>query len=143
MKVTMKTDDDKMLALREYLDCDVDDLDESTYGDHTYEHGSREYLVLTDDEADEAVAEYIRESVWAFSPWFLETHTPEGVAAEAIKSIQANGRCEDNNAVFLAMITDIDRLIEGAIGCDGRGHFLNHWDGSEEEAGDYFIYRIN
>lgn len=38
--------------------------------DNYYTFANEEYLVLTDDEADDKVKEYIKETVWAFNPTF-------------------------------------------------------------------------
>jgi hypothetical protein len=43
-------------------------------------------------------------------------------------------KCEDANETIAALITDIDEFIEDAICADGRGHFLNGYDGEEYES---------
>lgn len=111
------------------------------------------HIVLTDEEADERAAEYIKEALWAFNPDFLAAHCPAGVDGDAIRAIQANDRCESNNPVMLALVGDnIESLISDAIWCDGRGHFLSSYDGEETEVNLFdvtgkneylFVYRIN
>ena len=102
-----------------------------------------DYLVLTDEEADERCTEYIKESVWAFTPSFLQAHT--GVDADVIKKIQE--MCEGANEPLTAMIKDLDWFVEDAVRCDGRGHFLAGYDHNENEATyngtTYYIYRVN
>lgn len=100
-----------------------------------------DWEVLTDDEADQKVAEYIRQSVWAFNPSFLASHSIAD--AEVFEAIQANDKCEDNNGAILRLIEDFDEFVEDAIGADGRGHFLNTYDGNETEIGNLFVYRLN
>ena len=51
--------------------------------------------------------------------------------------------CEDANEIVKAIITDINEFIEDAISSDGRGHFLNGYDGTEEELNGFYIYRTN
>jgi hypothetical protein len=87
--------------------------------------------------------EYIKESVWAFKPEFLAAHALDGIDAEVIKAIQDNNRCEGNNKALTALVKDIDYLVHDAVKCDGRGHFMNTYDGEENEMGEYFIYRLN
>ena len=102
-----------------------------------------DYLVLTDEQADERCKEEIEEMVWAFSPSFLQAHT--GVAADAITKIQE--MCEGANEPLTAMIKDFDYFVEDAINCDGRGHFLAGYDHEENYVtyNDtiYYIYRRN
>lgn len=109
-----------------------------------------DYKVLTDDEANEQCAEYIKETLWAFNASFLAGHC--GLDEAVIKSIQDNGKCEDNNPVFEKLITDMDRFIKDAVSDDGRGHFMSSYDGDEIELkfkprkGDtqyFYAYRIN
>lgn len=105
----------------------------------------QDYLVLSDADADELCAEYIKDSVWAFNASFLAAHC--GIDEEAIKAIQANNRCDDNNEIFLKLIDDFEHFVSDAVASDGRGHFLSSYDGEEHEViigkTTYYIYRIN
>lgn len=103
------------------------------------------YIVLTDEEADEKAKEYILDTVWAFNASFLSDVTQ--IDEEAFKAIQENGRCESNNKAILSMINDEDDFVYQAISADGRGHFMNSYDGCENEetvnGTTYYIYRMN
>jgi hypothetical protein len=79
----------------------------------------QDYLVYTDEEADEAVRDYIEEMVWAFTPSFLQAHT--GVDADAIAKIQE--MCEGANEPLKAMIKDFDHFVDDAVSSDGRDNF--------------------
>ena len=57
-----------------------------------------DYLVYTDEEADEAVREYIEETVWAFNPSFLQAHT--GVSSDIIKEMQEKMSPSANQAIL-------------------------------------------
>ena len=113
---------------------------------------SGDYLLLTDAEADERAREYILGYVWAFNASFLAAHAVDGVDEDAIKAIQSNDRCEDNNAVLLRLIADVDHFVSDAIACDGRGHYISGYDGEEIELKSktksgktlfMFAYRLN
>lgn len=118
-----------------------------------FEVYGREYAVLTDEEADREVREYILETLWAFRPHFILMHTDffhtstieaDEAFEESLEILQ--GRlCEDANPIILALIRDIDEFIDDAIEADGRGHFLATYDGDERETNDckYYIYRMN
>ena len=127
------------VKLAEHLDCDIEDIEQG-YDDSTFELGNQEYLLRTDEEADQRAEEYIKESIWAFVPSFLESHT--GLDEEIIKHLQ--DKCEGANDALLNAIKDIDCFISDAIDCDGRGHFMSSYDGNEQEIDDnLFLYRIN
>jgi len=107
------------------------------------------YIVLTDEEADEMAANYIKDSLWAFNASFLASET--GYPQEVFKGLQ--DQCEGANDAFYALIdsnksdTDIKGFIESAISADGRGHFMSSYDGNEHEqsinGGYFYIYRMN
>ena len=113
------------------------------YDEAQSDFDSEDYLVYTDEEADEAVREEIEEMVWAFTPSFLRAHT--GVTIEAIAKIQE--MCESANEPLKAMIKDFDHFVEDAVKCDGRGHFLAGYDHQEDYVTfngiTYYIYRRN
>jgi hypothetical protein len=135
--------DDRVVALAEYLGCSLDELDESKYSENSWEHGRREYLVLTESEADEMAWDCILDSVWAFNADFLIGHME--LPYDAIPMIESFSRnkCESANDTFLAMIKDKDSFVRDAISADGRGHFINTYDGEENEEGEYLIYRMS
>lgn len=133
-------DRERVIALAIHLD-DYDFEEMDGYIDN-------DYLVYTDEEADEAVREYIEETVWAFSPSFLQAHTD--VSIDTIRRMQGS-MSESANEVITAMIKDFDYFVDDAVACDGRGHFLAPYDFEENyvsfsnEEGEnvtYFIYRV-
>ena len=138
--VNVGDDRERVIALAIHLgDYDFEDVD--GYIDN-------DYLVYTDEEADEAVREYIEETVWAFNPSFLQAHT--GVSSDIIKEMQEKMSPSANQAIT-AMIKDFDHFVEDAVRCDGRGHFLAQYDHEENyvtfqnglfEDVTYFIYRV-
>ena len=102
-------DDNPELALAAHLNTtDVELLYENTY-----KADGAEYLVLTDDEADE----------------HLET---------CLDSILDDGCVEGADSPYF----DREAWKRDAK-MDGRGHFLSGYDGNEDEFGDFFIYRTN
>ena len=135
------------IILAKHLGVDLDDAQG--------EIDSEDYLVLTDEEADEAVREAIEESLWAFTPSFLSAHT--GVDEEVFVALA--DRCEANNDSFKRMIKDFDAFVEDAVSSDGRGHFLAGYDHEEHDCDwqraerkgtkyetvttEYYIYRRN
>lgn len=119
------------------------------------EDADNKYIVLTDEEANEKVAEYIKDSLWAFNADFIINHSKLPYKAkEMVESFQVE-KCESANDTIEALIEDIDEFIEDAVRADGRGHFMNTYDGRENEEnvnvypkGDtanetFYIYRIN
>jgi len=120
--------------------------DFSDYGNSSPQEWRDEtgYIVCTDEEADELGYEYIADSVWAFTPSFLQAHT--GVDGSTLKTMQES-LCEGANEAITAMIKDFDHFVDDAVASDGRGHFINSYDGSEHEVKvgnkTFYIYRVN
>jgi len=147
----------KINALSSYLEVLPDDIDQgyNWYGEYPIlECGSSEYLVLTDEEADHACKLYIEEGLWAFNAWFIVQHSVLPYRDDTIELIQGyqEDKCEDANDTIKSLISDMDEFVEDAISADGRGHFLNGYDGTEEELEyeaeegkklTFYIYQIN
>lgn len=139
----------KVEALSKFLNC-PDNIE--SLSNNLFEAGRAKYLVLTDAGADELCGEYITESLWSFSPWFLISHMPfakdltrheQECFSDTLATIQEN-LCESANTIIKALVGDnLSSLISDAIASDGRGHFLSECDGEELEEGKYFIYRVN
>ena len=133
VKTVDKTEQEKIEALAKHLDCSIDEAVVSM----------DDYLVYTDDEADEAVHDYIKESVCFFRSDFIAAHAE--VDEEVIKKLQELH--ENSNKAIRSLIKDFDHFVSDAVCADGRGHFLSSYDGEENEqtinGNDYYIYRSN
>jgi hypothetical protein len=135
---------EKVNALANFLGCEVEEITEG-YAENLYEYGNEEYLVLTEEEAEDRAKTDILDSLWAFNTDFILEHTNidwNDRIEKAMKKMQEE-LCEDANEIVKAMITDFDQFVQDAIDADGRGHFLAGYDGEENEEGKYFIYRTN
>lgn len=112
--------DEKIKALSQYLECDADEISESSYDDCVFDAEGGEYLVLTDREADDR---------WDES---LESYIDECIIDQLPEAYQSY----------------FDREAwKSDARYDGRGLSLSSYDGEEiEEVVDgeyYFIYRTN
>lgn len=115
------------------------------YGLPVFTDGGQQYAYAADDdEADQACAQYIEQSLWAFRPDFLASETD--LPSEVFEILAR--QCESGNDAILKIVErtcSLDSLVESAIGADGRGHFLSSYDGDEIELdnGNGYLYRIN
>ena len=141
---TEPTTEQRMQALATHLGCDVSEVSESRFGDNCFDAEGGEFLVFTDEEADERAEQEIREALWAFNAAFIASHTKNGLGDVAEKALaEMQGRlCESANPIVEALIEDMDHFIFDAISSDGRGHFISRYDGEEAEAGQFFIFRV-
>ena len=133
VKTVDKTEQEKIEALAKHLDCSIDEAVNSM----------DDYLVYTDDEADEAVYDYIKESVCFFRSDFISAHC--NVDIEVIVKLQELH--ENGNEAIRSLIKDFDHFVSDAICADGRGHFIASYDHEENEqtinGNVYYIYRSN
>lgn len=138
------------LKLKELKEATGKELAKTNYWDYenqmaTMEDGS-EYLVLTDEEADEQAEIEIKNNLWAFNADFIIEHMADvkysQSLANAISQMQAS-LCEYANDIVAAMVDDVDEFCNDAIIADGREHFISWYDGEEIETKNFFIYRIN
>lgn len=142
---TDTTTEQRIAALAKYLGCEVDEVSKSRYDDNSFDACGGEYLVLTDDEADDRAEQEIRESLWAFRAEFIASHSTNGWSDECVKALEKmQGKlCESANPIIEALIKNMDRFISDAISADSRGHFISRYDGEENEEGQFYIYRTN
>jgi hypothetical protein len=133
--------DERQSALAAHLSVDVGDVHDDG---ETWSTGRQAWLVLSDEDADERVAEAIRESMWSFRPEFIADHTRPRLTVAATKALAEMQRklCESANPLILAMIDDVDDFIRAAIAADGRGHFIANYDHEEHEENGWYLYRV-
>ena len=144
----MNTRNKRLYALAVHLGIDTDDIKPESWDSCAFDAGGlAEYLVLDDAESNVRAEQYIRESVWAFNASFLQGYGAfKDLGYQDIQRMQES--CESVNPAFVALIgDDWDGFISDAFDADGRGHFMNTYDGQEHEI-EYggtlwFIYRKN
>lgn len=134
-----------------YLLNEIEEDDYSTFyvcKKEEYKVYTEEYKVYTEEEREEAVTEYIKESLWAFKPSFLayKTDIPEEVYEQLCDG------CESGNNAILRLIEKTCGLysfVDSAVSADGYGYFLSMYDGEENEVSindeglekRFYIYR--
>lgn len=139
---------EKKQALALYLQT-KEEIEVSSYDENVLEAEGGEYLVLTDEEADERAKDDILNLVWAFNADFIIEHSSALDYDDASKRVVSAiaDQCESGNEAMKKLIDDLDEFVEDAIGADGRGHFLASYDGDEwrqkVNKTNYYIYRIN
>jgi hypothetical protein len=141
------TADARLVALKRHLECDYADLSDD--GENRYTGpGRADYLVLTDEEADERTLESLRETAWAFRSSFLSRYVPALRNSRAAKAWEkvVGDLCEDANDLVLALLGDrADEAMGDAMSEDGRGHTLASYDGeqNEQDVGGvtFYVYR--
>lgn len=134
---------DQVLALAAFKELNADEVSVSNYDGAVLKVEGEEWLVLTNEEATERAEAYIRDSLWAFNPSFIKHYMPLK-NEKVIAMIQE--ACEDCNEEILDMVgNNLQALMDDAIDADGRGHFMNTYDGNEyiETVGNmaYYLYR--
>jgi len=115
----------KVKALKQYLGCKKSDIEVSSYDDNIFEAEGNEYLVVTDEEADdlweESLDNYLQDCVYPDLP--------------------------DNLVNYFD-----DEAWKRDARYDGRGHILSGYDGEENEevvtykdgsSETFYIYRTN
>jgi len=130
-----------IVALAEEFGCGVQDIVD--LGHNRVQIEGHEYKIFTEDEANDAVADYIADSLWAFTPSFLSGLT--GIDEEVFKLLSE--RCDNDaiHSILRGTNVSMSEVVDEAIRWDGRGHFLNSYDGNEYEVyvdGEYYyLYR--
>lgn len=144
--------EDKVRALAALIGCDAEDVEcenYDSYGLNVFSAQGEEWAVGTDEEAQEACQEAIKQTLWAFRPEFILSHCKVGVKPALVKALRQvqEQLCESANEFVEALIQNLDEFTKDAINADGRGNFLATYDNEEQEInidGEYFYaYRLN
>lgn len=151
MKSQKNTEQAKIAKLAKALSVEPEDIfiddSQSHYGLLVFGCGRAEYAFGTDQEADEACQNYIRDSIWAFKAGFILEACSLPFSLKKAIEIYQREECENANEPLLELVEKTCGLIqfsEKAISADGRGHFLASYDGQENEisGADLYFYRI-
>jgi len=125
------------LQENDYQEVTLEDITEG-YTESNFEVFKKEYNVFTEEEREEKVTEYIKDSLWAFNTDFILSHVNFGrnYTDKAVKAFQKMQEelCEDANDLVLAMIKNLGNFVNDAVKADGYGHFLSGYDGNENES---------
>jgi hypothetical protein len=160
------SDDDEPMSFYDWCDSEMyyaaDEWDYDTYRCE-FNRGNQSYLVMDANEVDDAVKEYVKDSVWAFNASFIVSHCNLPWEMEEIITAYQSEKCEDANKMLLALIHkcgNFDEFVKEAVEEDGAAHFLSSYDGKEHEVFinhftsspptnnvvklyEYYIYRTN
>lgn len=140
------TEEQRIAAVAAFMGTDPEEYD---YDCDVVVSCKKEYLVLTNEEADELAKSEIKELLWAFNPDFIATHCKTHLPETAIKALESmqSKIGESCNGLIEALIEDMDEFVRDAVLADGRGHFLATYDGEEQEVVSngiaFYIYRLN
>jgi hypothetical protein len=126
----------KIVGLAEHLDIDSEDANDISISDDecTFEIHGGEWLVCTDEEADEKASEDILQTLWAFNTDFLLGFMPTYISESMVDACKE--KYEDSNDDILQLIkagSGLEKFIQDAIASDGRGHMIDLYSGAEEE----------
>jgi hypothetical protein len=150
-KEVKQMEKEKINALAKFLEVETNEITEGECYDNSLAYDNQEYLVLTEEQADEKAKEEILYSLWAFNTDFVISHCKNfekmdisevETAEKSLRYAQENC-CENANGLVYALIDNIDEFVEDAIDADGRGHFLAYYDGVENEQDGFYIYRVS
>jgi len=110
--------------------------------------GAGEYLVCSDEMADQQAKGEILSNLWAFKADFLASET--GLPSEAFSCMQEKMSKDCNEAVraLVKSTCGEDSLVDAAVSANGRGHFLASYDNEEisyitKSGKTVYLYRCN
>ena len=127
----------KTIALSKFLDGVVT----THVKGHVFMHADQEYLVFTDDEADDFVKERITDDIWLFNASTIAQFI-KIIPAPGIKAMQ-DALGNECATILVELIGDrMDEFIYECTSTDGRGHFISGYDGEEYEQNGFFIYKM-
>lgn len=137
----------KEKALAKYLN--VKESEITIYKDIYKLDDGRNYKIFTDEEANNAVYDFINDNIWIFDPEFILEQSDIKYTEETKTSLtkMLNSCTNDCNSFILAFIEStcgIDYFVESAIKHNGRSFFIAFFDNPELHIDeDLFAYQLN
>lgn len=100
-----------------------------------------DYRFIREDAIDEVMQEELASDEYllgCFNAWFLSDIL--GISQDVIEAMQ---KAEAFDAIG-KLVIDLDKLEQlqtAYASADGYGHHFNTWDGSEDQIGEYYVFR--
>ena len=97
------------------------------------------YRLIHEDDIDEILKEELLSDLWmlgSFSAWFIADIT--GLDCDTVEKAQKD---ESFELLGQLMANNIDEVVSDFVRYDGYGHHFNSWEGSEENFGNYYVFR--
>lgn len=116
----------------------VEETNRTHYGLRVVVIDGEDFAVAdTEEEAETAARQAAGESLWAFNSYFIGRFLKLSDQQEkAIQEMQGK-LCEGAQEIIELLLGDRRReFLQEAIDTDGRGHFLNQYDGEEYDGED-------
>jgi hypothetical protein len=142
-------------ALSEFLEVAVNEVKQGDYDCQLY-YDNSEYLVLTDEEAQEQASQKVKESLWSMDTDFIMSHVrvfralEETDYASYIRVRDDLSKMQDNDKIYEQVnefvetaVDNLDEFVNDAIEKYGRGYFIADNDGIESEHNGFYIYCVD
>lgn len=128
--------------VRELVDDEWRDAVESiAMKEEDFEVGN--YRFICQDEIDKIQQDELSWEPYllgCFTDWFLAGIL--NLEIDVIQELQKADAYEALGKMVLSM-DKLEELQQEYVSCDGYGHHFSHYDGSEEELGNYYVFRVN
>jgi hypothetical protein len=128
--------------VKELVDDEWRDAVESlTMEEDDFEVGN--YRFISQDKIDEIQCEELASEEYVlgcFTDWFLADVLELDV--DVIQAMQKAEAFEALGKMVLSM-DKLEELQQSYVSSDGYGHHFSHYDHSEEELGNYYVFRVN
>ena len=134
--------------LANHLGCDINTIKNSLYKENLFEHENSDYLVLSNEEADEETRKQITDTLWSLDALLIKQYIKTDISTETIEHIQAE-MCPNCIHLLLALMENVDLFYKEIGKKFGRNYFIAFHDCLEhvifEFEGNrrYYIYRLS
>ena len=116
----------------------VEPMDWEHHGLRCVKVDGEEYAVADDDAAaDKAASAAARQSLWAFNSSYIGSFLDLNDNQTKAIGVMQEKLCEDADEIIALLLgTRLGDFLYDAVATDGRGHFLNSYDGEEVDGAD-------
>ncbi len=100
-----------------------------------------DYRFISKDAIDEIMVDELLSDEYFLgccSAWFIADMTDLDIS-----DVEKAQKDENFTLLGCLMAKNIKEVQEEMVSLDGYGHHFNHYDGNEEEIGNYYVFRSN
>jgi len=101
------------------------------------------YRFIHRDAIDEIQQEELKSDPYGlgcFNAWFIADNTD--LSLDIVEALQSADKYEEIGNHIISN-DYIGEMQEKYVSSDGYGHHFNHYDGTEDEIGEYYVFRVN
>ncbi len=139
----MNITEQRRMALVNHLNVSIDEVKEiKEFDNNIFEYRTKEFRVLTDQEAIQATKEEIERELWLIKPYELASLTGQPQIMFEKVNRDVVGKTNKEIKQMINESCGMDKFVNNLIEKNGRSFYLANCDDKERRQDGFFIYKM-